>query len=180
MAEQNLHLNKLLSDPVYFSDLCNGVLFRGRLYLRPEDLMPVKGSQGVLYADRKGFKKVLERRRDVAMRVKNGTRYAVIAVENQANIHYAMVIRSLLYDALDYADQVQIQEKELRQAGRRPSGDGFLSGVGPDSGWSRWSLWCSTGEAAVGTAVQACTSSWGLRTAGRKRRSWPVTYRTTA
>ncbi len=50
MAEQNLHLNKLLSDPVYFSDLCNGVLFRGRLYLRPEDLMPVKGSQGVLYA----------------------------------------------------------------------------------------------------------------------------------
>lgn len=131
MAEQNLHLNKLLSDPVYFSDLCNGVLFRGEMYLKPEDLMPVKGSQGVLYADRKGVKKVLERRRDVAMRLKSGTRYAVIAVENQANIHYAMVIRSLLYDALDYADQVQIQEKELRQAGRRPSGDGFLSGVGP-------------------------------------------------
>lgn len=78
MAEQNLHLNKLLSDPVYFSDLCNGVLFRGEMYLKPEDLMPVKGSQRVLYAD-----------------------------------------------------QVQIQEKELRQAGRRPSGDGFLSGVGP-------------------------------------------------
>ena len=56
MAEQNLHLNKLLSDPVYFSDLCNGVLFRGEMYLKPEDLMPVKGSQGVFYADRKGVK----------------------------------------------------------------------------------------------------------------------------
>lgn len=49
MTEQNLHLNKLLSNPVYFSDLCNGVLFRGRLYLRPEDLMPAKGSQAALY-----------------------------------------------------------------------------------------------------------------------------------
>lgn len=57
MAEQNLHLNKLLSDPVYFSDLCNGVLFRGEMYLKPEDLMPVKGSQGCYTRTAKGLKR---------------------------------------------------------------------------------------------------------------------------
>lgn len=133
MAEKNLYLNKLLSDPVYFADLCNGVLYKGKICLRPEDLTPLKGSQGVLYADRKGLKRVLERQRDVAMRAENGMCFAVIAVENQANVHYAMVVRSMLYDALDYTDQVQTITAELRGQGRQLAGDEFLSGISQDT-----------------------------------------------
>ncbi len=44
----------------------------------------------------------LERRRDIIMRGKDGTIITIIGIENQANIHYAMPLRTLTYDVLGY------------------------------------------------------------------------------
>ena len=35
-----------------------------------------------------------------------GTKLVLLTCENQDAIHYAMPVRSMLYDALDYTDQI--------------------------------------------------------------------------
>ena len=60
MAEQNLYVNQLLSDPVYFADLLSGLLFAGRQMVAAGDLPPAKDQSGILYADRSGRRKALE------------------------------------------------------------------------------------------------------------------------
>lgn len=129
MAEKNLYLNRLLSDPVYFADLVNGVLFDGRQRLNPKELTPVADLSGVVYAGPDGIKRSLERHRDVTMRAGDGQRYAVIALENQAEVHYAMPVRSMLYDALDYAEQVRKKARSYRENGGKLTGSELLSGL---------------------------------------------------
>lgn len=54
--------------------------------------------------------------RDVAkttiIKVTSENVFAIVGVENQAEINYAMVIRNMLYDAIDYATQVNALGKE--------------------------------------------------------------------
>ena len=129
MAEKNLYLNRLLSDPVCFADLVNGVLFGGERQLDPRDLTLVADSSGVVYAGPDGVRRTLERHRDVTMRAGDGQRFAVIALENQADVHYAMPVRSMLYDALDYADQVRKLAQVNRESGEKLTGAELLSGL---------------------------------------------------
>ena len=42
----------------------------------------------------------------VAMMDKS-TAYLLLAIENQSNIHYAMPVKNMVYDALQYAKQVE-------------------------------------------------------------------------
>jgi len=129
MAEKNLYINRLLCDPVYFADLVNGVLFGGRQRLKPSELTPVADASGVTYVEPGGVKRVVERHRDVTMKAVNGQSYAVIALENQADVHYAMPVRSMLYDALDYADQVRKLAQVNRESGEKLTGAELLSGL---------------------------------------------------
>lgn len=129
MAEKNLYINRLLSDPVYFADLVNGVLFDGRQQLNPRQLTPVADASGVVYAAPDGVRRVVERHRDVTMKAGDGQSYAVIAVENQADVHYAMPVRSMLYDALDYADQVRKIAQRNRESVEKLTGAELLSGL---------------------------------------------------
>ncbi len=54
--------------------------------------------------------------------------YALLGIENQSLIHYAMPVRNLLYDALNYASQVSEIEKDIRKNGKGLSRAEFLSG----------------------------------------------------
>lgn len=58
-----------------------------------------------------------------------GQRFAVIALENQAEVHYAMPVRSMLYDALDYVDQVRKITQGYRESGETLTGAELLSGL---------------------------------------------------
>lgn len=43
------------------------------------------------------------------------TIYALLGIENQSEIHYAMPVRNLLYDTLNYASQVSKKSAEYRK-----------------------------------------------------------------
>lgn len=132
MAEQDLYINQMIADKVCFADLCNGILFHGRQVIKSQDLTPIPGRSGIQIADGAGLKKTIQRRRDVTMCVKNDMILAVIAAENQAGIHYAMTVRSMLYDALDYTMQVQeLRETRRKSHGQKDSAE-FLSGIGKE------------------------------------------------
>lgn len=52
--------------------------------------------------------------------------YLVLGIENQSKIHYAMVVKNMVYDSLHYAKQVMEATKSHK--GEKLSGDEFLSG----------------------------------------------------
>ena len=53
--------------------------------------------------------------------------YVIVGVENQRDIHYAMPIKAMLYDALNYASQAEKIAKHHREA-KDLKGAEFLSG----------------------------------------------------
>ena len=104
-----------------FADLCNYVLFDGKRIIDANDLEERDVSElvGVLGIDQK---KVYyqQRWRDLLKQVVikcTGKVYIVLlGVENQTRVHYAMPVRNMLYDALNYSSQVKDADKKHRTA----------------------------------------------------------------
>lgn len=58
------------------------------------------------------------------------TAYLLLAIENQSNIHYAMPVKNMVYDALQYAKQVEEAIASHRLSGdyKNAGSDEYLSG----------------------------------------------------
>lgn len=54
--------------------------------------------------------------------------YVLLGIENQANIHYALPIKLMIYDALNYGAQVSAITKEHKHQKDTKNEDEFLSG----------------------------------------------------
>lgn len=79
--------------------------------------------------DGEGNEVIVQRFRDLKMKSYQDMKLIIIAEETQNEVHYAMPIRSMLYDALDYMEQVkQIGEKNRREKKLKNSAE-FLSGL---------------------------------------------------
>ena len=48
------------------------------------------------------------------MQAADGTRLILLACENQDKVHYAMPVREMLYDSLDYIEQLKKISKQNR------------------------------------------------------------------
>lgn len=95
-----------------FADLFNGTIFDGEQMIRPEDLEIVDGEADILITDQNNRTKKVQRYRDVVMRWKNNINFVILACENQEKIHYAMPVRTMLYDSLSYVEQMKKIWKE--------------------------------------------------------------------
>ncbi len=120
-----------LSDNEIFADLFNGALFGGKQVIRP-DMLEQENEKKVMRAGREGGKRVILRRiRDVQkLSVMGDSCLAVIlAAEGQRTVHYAMPVRCMLYDAIDYTGQVEHIVKERKGEGKLKKGAEYLSGM---------------------------------------------------
>ncbi|MBS6195229.1 MAG: hypothetical protein KH828_06585 [Clostridiales bacterium] len=129
MAKDDIVLKKYLSDKVRFADLINGSLFGGKQIIEPESLTQLDGEADIYLTDQSGHTKGVMRYRDVIMKADFGLCFAILAEENQMNVHYAMPVRNMLYDALSYTEQVEQLKREHRRQGDRMTGSEFLSGM---------------------------------------------------
>lgn len=129
MAELDYYLKRLLQDRTRFADLYNAEVFHGRQVLNAEDLTPVDNESGIVTIDSEGVKRIIQRRRDMVMKASFGAEFAITAAEGQGEIHYAMPVRNMTYDALDYTEQIQEIEKRHRKAGDLSTGAEFLSRI---------------------------------------------------
>ena len=129
MAERNLYMRKLLDHPARFADFYNGTVFGGRQVLRPEQLSDVPNEQGIVILDKDGKKRVVERRRDIIKKASFGAYFILAAEENQDTIHYGMPVRNMMYDALDYTEQMECLKQAHKSRGDVLDGGGFLSGI---------------------------------------------------
>ena len=117
-----------MSNPVRFSDLYNGIVFRGKQVVLPEELESAEGETDILLEDKEQKVQEIHRYRDILMRWKKGALLVLLACENQEKVHYAMTVRNMLYDSLSYVGQIQQlwkeREKEEKQKMTAPE---FLS-----------------------------------------------------
>ena len=91
---------------VVFADIFNQFIYDGRQVIQPDSLRELDTT--ALGRGRNG--RLLQKNRDVlklAMKTDGRTAYCILGVESQAKIHYAMVVRNMLYDALRLDEQVR-------------------------------------------------------------------------
>ena len=113
-----------------FADICNFYLFDGEQIVKPEELQEQDVTElEVIFGDGKSAS--VQKLRDVLKKTvlkKSGkTMYMIVGIENQSDIHYAMVIKNMVYDAINYASQAEMIAKVHRKA-RDVKGAEFLSG----------------------------------------------------
>ena len=121
-----------LSDNTRFSEICNYVLFDGEKVIKPENLKECDTTEvlSVFGIDKKQI--VKQKWRDLLKSVSvkhTGQMYVIlIGAEAQTDIHYAMPVKTLIYDALNYGEQVNEAKKRHRKNRDYRSSDEFLSG----------------------------------------------------
>ena len=126
MGKADAAVRNWLSDKRRFADLFNGVMFSGREVVTADELEEQKGETSVLVPDKAGRTRPVQKYRDIVMRWDGKMDLTLLAVESQDKIHYAMPVRNMLYDGLEYAEQVRLRNKQRRYQ----SSEEFLSGFG--------------------------------------------------
>lgn len=134
MASRDTISKNYMRNPEHFADFYNGFVYGGREVLKSEDLVEVDTSNIAIIPCKKGTKPItIQKYRDIlkkAILMSSGKAYYLfLGIENQSNINYAMPIRSMLYDALVYNEQVETIAKSNKEKGLFESGDEFLSGI---------------------------------------------------
>ena len=131
MGKSDTALSTWLGDERRFADLYNGSVFQGTQMVKAEDLKPEKENFKELIEDKNGILNQIERNRDIVMKWDNGIHLMILACENQEKIHYAMPVRTMLYDSLSYVEQIRGLKKKQGNTERITS-DEFLSGMKKD------------------------------------------------
>lgn len=105
MAKEDDAAYEYFSDPKYFADLFNAKCFDGMQVVDYRDLEEADG-RSPMPGDATRF-------RDIKKRLKNGTQFIIMAIENQANVDYEIPYRIMQYDCAEYGKQIrQIHEKK--------------------------------------------------------------------
>lgn len=108
---------EVLSDNEIFADLFNGSLFGGNQIIRP-DMLAQENEKKILRAGKEGGRRIILRRiRDVQKLslLEEGCLAVILAAEGQRTVHYAMPVRCMLYDGIDYTGQVERITKKRKE-----------------------------------------------------------------
>ena len=109
-----------------FADLFNAVIFEGREIISPQDFQEMDTDMsGIIKM--KDYEESVVRIRDVMKMTAYGVRFAVLGIENQQKIHYAMPLRTMLYDGLGYLKEYQEITRIWKMHGAKRTEDEFLS-----------------------------------------------------
>lgn len=137
MGKSDTYSKNLLQDNDYFADTVNNVLFKGRVVIYPNELQELDPTELTIVEDIVEESIPIQKYRDVlkqaVIREDKRAIYAIIRIENQTSVHYAMPVKNLLYDAIRYAKQVEKKTAEYKKKDNKDtipklSNSEFLSG----------------------------------------------------
>lgn len=114
MGKQEDIVINFLSKNDRFADLFNGICFGGEQVIEPQSLRPWNATTRAVVKSADGDR-IIRRERDISRVIRlDDTEVLLIicCVEHQEHINYCMPFRSLMYDCLEYSDQVSRIQKE--------------------------------------------------------------------
>ncbi|NCC42327.1 MAG: hypothetical protein EOM18_01780 [Clostridia bacterium] len=118
-----------LEKPERLADLINVNCFRGEQVVKESDIHVLSGETKHIIKDKNGEILTVSRFRDILRAVTANGIFIIIGCENQMKIHYAMPVREMLYDALNYTDQVKQIAREHKKNKEWKNSEEFLSGM---------------------------------------------------
>ena len=136
MGRLDICTKDYVEDNNVFADVFNFFLYEGEQRIRPEMLMSVDTAEVTIPYNEDGnnvpsqkFRhkmKILSAKKDMS------AVYLILGMENQSEIHYAMPVKCMVYDAFQYASQVEKTARDHRGERRKvkekiTSGE-FMSG----------------------------------------------------
>ena len=133
MSDKDSVSKKYLQDKDRFADLFNFYLYDGQQVIQPEQLREMDTTAVSLPYGQEGKVSSVQKQRDIIKVVSAMTDghcdYLLLAIEVQSELHYAMPPKNMLYDAMQYADQIYQTAKTHRKNQDEASTTGeFLSG----------------------------------------------------
>ena len=131
MGKHDTVTKEYMSDNDIFADIFNYFLYDGEQRMKGEGLKELDSAElGIVLENDTGdaVQKYRDILRQCVMKGDGKTSYVLLGLENQTDIHYAMPVRSMLYDALHCASQVSEIAREHREKGTYGSSGEFLSG----------------------------------------------------
>ena len=90
-----------------FADAFNFFIYNGEQQILAEQLHSLDNSYAETLPDDSSIQRVRDGLKYMTAMADQQTAYAVLGIENQTEIHYAMPVRNMLYDALEYTSQVR-------------------------------------------------------------------------
>ena len=110
MGQKDTITKRYMSKPEYFADAFNYFVFGGEQIIRPENLVeqdPVEiGIIPLELYDNEMVQKFRDVLKECVLMQDEKVAYLLLGIENQSDVHYAMPVRNMVYDALNYGKQV--------------------------------------------------------------------------
>ena len=133
MSDKDTITKDYMQDKDIFADAFNFLLYGGRQVIKPEQLRPLDTTSIVLPYGEDGQLVPIQKYRDVLKMVTamedDKAAYMLLGIENQSEIHYAMPVRNMLYDAIQYVAQVEDTARSHKMGDKMPETRAeFLSG----------------------------------------------------
>ena len=132
MGRKDTLSTEYLSDNARFADICNYCLFDGQDVIQAEDLREMDTKEFLELAGLSGKGQQIQRIRDIlkgaVIRSTGDCTYLILGVENQTEIHYAMPVRGMIYDGINYGSQENEISRRHRTDHDLNSPAEFLSG----------------------------------------------------
>lgn len=107
MGKKDSMTKEYMANNYVFADLMNQFMFDGKQIVVPEKLKELDGTQITVPYGADGKLVPIQKYRDVlkilTMKCDDSAAYLLLGIENQSDIHYAMPVKNMVYDALSYA-----------------------------------------------------------------------------
>ena len=136
MGKTDTFTKEYMQDAEVFADAFNYLIYHGEQVIRPEQLRELDTTELATLFGENNENAQVQVYRDVLKSVtamEDGKfAYLILGIENQTGIHYAMPVRNMLYDALQYYLQVKSIVKKHRRDEIQLSKDEYLSGMTKD------------------------------------------------
>ena len=134
MARRDTITKNYMRNTDIFADFFNGYIYNGKEIIKSTELFDVDTSNIAILPSFKGTKPVtIQKYRDIlkkaVLKQSDTAYYLLLGIENQSDIHYAMPVRNMLYDALMYSQQVEEIANHNKESKTYSSQAEFLSGI---------------------------------------------------
>ncbi len=119
MGKKDTVTKEYLRQNTIFADVFNYAIFNGKQIIQPDQLVDRDVSEIALPFGKDGALIPVQRYRDLlkgyVIKEYQGKLLALLGIESQSEIHYAMPVKCMLYDTLNYAAQVNLKAGEYRE-----------------------------------------------------------------